>query len=750
MKAAMTNYSSTSPKITVNHSGKASTRPVLGNSQVLGEQFQDASGTWRKLEPAHIKELAARGITLETAIEAGLYTETSHEAVHRLLNSKALRARNMPCLVIPFSAEFSRVRPDNPRTSQDKVVKYESPRDRGQRVYVPLDVAKYAQDADQELIITEGEFKALAATQEGFPTIGLVGVLGWKESRREELLGELLHIKWQGRRVYLAFDSDIDRKQHVRDGLARLAKLLTNAGAIVAMLNIPDGPPDADGNATKQGLDDFLVANWGEHKRLLRKLIDEATEPIPIDGGTAKQSAKALDPCDEVAAILRADEQDGVPTVRYWREDYWRWTQGRYETVPAHDVRGSVVRTLNPNYHHLTTSITNNVMDQLRSQSQLPAKVEPPCWLPRRDDKWQPPSDWKATDILPFPNGLLHLPSGEFLARPTPRLFTPIALDFNYETTPSPPSRWLSFLGQCWPDDPTSIELLQEWAGYILTPDTSLQKMLLLIGPKRSGKGTIARVFAGIIGRDNVAAPTLAGLATNFGLQSLIGKTLAIIGDARLSGRTDQAIITERLLSITGEDAITIDRKNQSAVTMRLLARMMILTNELPRLSDSSGALASRFLILQLTKSHYGEEDHGLTDDLLGERVGILNWAIDGWRRLQQRGRFVQSESGEELREQLDDLSSPVGAFVRECCDVAAGNAIQISHLFNGWKAWCITKGREQPGNEQTFGRDIRAAVPTIRTRNLRNNGDRSRFYEGISLKEPFHSAAVNNDSSEF
>ena len=58
----------------------------------------------------------------------------------------------------------------------------------------------------------------------------------------------------------------------------------------------------------------------------------------------------------------------------------------------------------------------------------------------------------------------------------------------------------------------------------------------------------------------NYAAPTLASLGERFGLASLIGKSLAIISDARLSGRSDQQVIVERLLSITGEDGQTIDR----------------------------------------------------------------------------------------------------------------------------------------------------------------------------------------------
>ena len=38
----------------------------------------------------------------------------------------------------------------------------------------------------------------------------------------------------------------------------------------------------------------------------------------------------------------------------------------------------------------------------------------------------------------------------------------------------------------------------------------------------------------------------------------------------------------------------------------------MFLTNEMPRLSDASGALAGRFLILLLSNSFFGKEDHAI------------------------------------------------------------------------------------------------------------------------------------------
>ena len=72
---------------------------------------------------------------------------------------------------------------------------------------------------------------------------------------------------------------------------------------------------------------------------------------------------------------------------------------------------------------------------------------------------------------------------------------------------------WYEFLHQLFDGDLESLDLLQEWFGYCLTGDTSQQKMLLIVGPKRSGKGTLARVLAKLIGAGNVCGPTTSSLA---------------------------------------------------------------------------------------------------------------------------------------------------------------------------------------------------------------------------------------------
>jgi putative DNA primase/helicase len=379
----------------------------------------------------------------------------------------------------------------------------------------------------------------------------------------------------------------------------------------------------------------------------------------------------------------------------------------------------------------VTVTVVGNAIQALRSLVRVSADSDPPFWI--GGDGPVP-----ADTLLVAKNGLISIltfvKGNRDILPLTPQLFTTTALDYDIDPEAKSPEAWIAFLHQLCPTDPESIDTLQEVFGYYLFADTRMQKIVLIVGPTRSGKGTIARVIAGVVGKDNVAGPTLAGLASQFGLSALLGKNVAIISDARLSNRADQGVIVERLLSISGEDMITVDRKFMTPLTCKLTTKLMILNNELPPFAEASGALANRMILLRLTESFLGKEDRNLTDKLLAERSSILLWAIQGWKRLYDRGHFIQPASGKELLQELEDLTSPVGAFVKECCQLGPGFQVRRQELFKAYQGWAKANGRNYIDHIATFAKNLRAVLPALGSAQKTDSGKKVRYYTGIAL----------------
>ena len=279
------------------------------------------------------------------------------------------------------------------------------------------------------------------------------------------------------------------------------------------------------------------------------------------------------------------------------------------------------------------------------------------------------------------------------------------------------------------------MNVLGEWFGYVISGRLDLHKILLMVGPTRGGKGVIARILAALVGLKNVAGPTLNSLGGDFGLAPLIGKPLAIISDARFVGRNGN-IVVERLLSISGEDILTVNRKYRDQWTGKLPSRLHIISNELPKLGDASTAVVGRIVLLLLTRSWLGKEDHELERRLRLELPGILNWALAGLERLTVKNgnSFTRLPSAEEAIIAMRDLASPVAAFVREKCEVGTKHEVGVDLIYGSYKTWC--EDNEHPkASKQIFGRDLRAAVPSVHKSRPRNDEhSRHHVYSGIRL----------------
>jgi putative DNA primase/helicase len=347
------------------------------------------------------------------------------------------------------------------------------------------------------------------------------------------------------------------------------------------------------------------------------------------------------------------------------------------------------------------------VLDVMHAlQAETFARGAPPFW---REGAEGPACD----ELVPLANGVLD-PSTRTLIPHSPALVATAVAPVTYDPTAQCPA-FVEFIEGAVPDAESRAMLKRFFGLLVGSRSTRYQRILALIGATRSGKGVLLRLLRRLVGEDQVAAPMLQTLGTRFGLASLVGKSVGLISDARVPSGPDAAAAIEVLLRLSGEDAVTIERKFGEAWSARLPIRLVLASNEVPMLADSSSALAGRIIIIRTGPSHHGREDHTLEDRLHAELPGILNWCLDGLDELRSVGRLDQPADGAGLVEILRDSGSPIGQFLRERCvlDPAAEKLLK-SDLFATWRDWCALVNRSHPGNEAQFARALVAAAPSV------------------------------------
>ena len=454
---------------------------------------------------------------------------------------------------------------------------------------------------------------------------------------------------------------------------------------------------------------------------------------IILDQGSMNRARTFLD--------THYTSEEGYRLVHY-SEEFYIHAGTHYEAIEDLTIRSKVYAFLdkckksgkqgalvafNP-----TPAGVSAVMDAIQSIVHLPnhPNTKPPIWLEEyRNNKPD------ASKLISLRNGIFHLEDSLMIPHSL-GFFTQNSLPFEYDPKATCP-QWESFLRSVWEDDQESIDCLQEMFGYIISGDTRQQKFFNIIGPRRSGKGTINKVLVDLLGQHNTVAPQLEELCDTFGLQPWLGKLLASFTDARAPERNRGAVVSQ-LLRIVGGDTVTVNRKNKEAWNGYLPTRIVIYSNEALQLTENSNALTGRMLVFKMTKSFYNKEDTELAGKLAKELSGIFNWAMVGLkRRLERGGYFIQPQSGKDLLELMSELGNPVGSFIEDALIFDPYAQVDKDDVFACYKHWALKKSIP-PGTELAFKRRFLAAAQEncVVSDSSRTNGKRSHFYSGVKLNE--------------
>lgn len=604
------------------------------------------------------------------------------------------------------------------------------------------------------LRFTEGPLKADVATVlSGVRTVGVAGVGLWDRA--------IDTIESYGcKRLLLSFDADHATNDKVAKSLKEAYEYFTRPeSSLEVAIETWETTQDENGEITPKGIDDALLA--GSVIRVLEG--DEAKAFVDSLGSSETTEAKSTeikipvtDPerlANENIAAYRETGRD----IRHWQGEWYTYKGKRWEprkqTYIRARIRGFIESRFRDDCEELTDwwknnvdkgkyesdeaaekarpkklavtgTLVGNVADAVQTLCILPDHIDMGCMLPDRTKR----NFWAVS------NGLLDLDklavnAIEEVVPHTPNWFSDHCHDYSVDMQAECPE-WENFLNQVFFDRSTglvdieSIATLQRWFGYCLMDHTKIQKMLILDGVSRSGKGVISRILKRLVGESFTTSPKLFQLGGEFGLQPFLGKHLAVIGDAKLNrGKHDLDSILETLLGIIGQDSIDVAiKKEKTKTTVDLKTKFMLLCNGIPTLNDPAMAIVNRVVILKFNNSFAGNEDTELTNKLLQEMDGIFRWALLGFCHVHDDPRLPQPESGMESLENFKRAVSPIRGFVDECChlrDMEKPDQPEFivgrDDLYDAWIGYCHECGRDHPGTRTSFFKQLTTAYSYVR-----------------------------------
>jgi P4 family phage/plasmid primase-like protien len=332
--------------------------------------------------------------------------------------------------------------------------------------------------------------------------------------------------------------------------------------------------------------------------------------------------------------------------------------------------------------------------------------------------------------FVPVQNGLFCLESGE-LKPFDPNLIYTYKLHVSFDAKAQCPA-WQGFMDQVLPKE--DQVLLQEYMGYCLLPIMPKHKIMWLYGRGRNGKSRIIVTLEAIIGRENCSYLDLDEFdgEHRFAMPQLYGKLVNVSSEPL----TTNMLRTNLLKKATGEDSIDAEVKGkQKRLTFCSTAKLFVLGNEFPRVTDTSVAYEDRTLIIKFPYEFRGKNQVDNIEKRWvnnpSEMSGIFNWMLEGLKRLLQNNEFTLSKTTQNMMLEFKRLSDPISAWLEENCTLEAEGFVSRKDAYEDFKVYVDGELGMTPDSERKFFQRLRDAPK------IREHKGTERGFKGIRLKDP-------------
>jgi putative DNA primase/helicase len=531
---------------------------------------------------------------------------------------------------------------------------------------------------------------------------------------------------FRGRRVVVVADHDRPGKDGKRPGIEGARKVvsaLLDAEARVGLLEMREVWPEC-----QEGTD---ISDWLEWGWSCEMPIDDQRDHLLELGAAATvPSDLAYEGClvdDDTSVAVFEDRLArrlvNVGGFMYCGSAFWEWRarEGVYRKLAGRLKLESKVR---------------EAMRVAKAEKKIShSKVRSIIGLAESEHHCEPEQLNQAPEgFLCVKNGMLDVMTGE-MHRHLPDYRMTVQCPHEYDPGATCPD-WLEWLEGRQPDEATRLQI-QEMFGYCLVTDKNYHSFFFLYGDGGTGKSTCVKVLEELVGDANIKAMELEELDNPFTRAGLVGKSLYLCKELTASSFKHIGLIK----ALVSGDRISADVKYGNGFDFTPSGRLVMESNVIAATPDSSAGFSRRFIQISWDRP-IEVIDYGLEKKLIGEMPGILNWALEGYRRLVARGRFEHTERSAEATEQLLLHRAQVPSFLGSGAVVDHGaeadEVLRIDDLFLAYQEWCelndvVAFYKERPA----FMREVMARRPTWRARKKRRllEGLRMPVLQGLELK---------------
>jgi len=322
-------------------------------------------------------------------------------------------------------------------------------------------------------------------------------------------------------------------------------------------------------------------------------------------------------------------------------------------------------------------------------------------------------------------NGTFDLESGE-LEPHNPENYITAAVPYDYDPDATGPTwdEYTLYLTNVLGEE--TVEFIREYFAYCLTADSSHELMVFLTGDPGSGKSTLLAGAETMLGEDLHTSLSLKKIQERFGRSKIVGKRLIVSPELPSMALLE----TEMIDALISGEAIDIEEKNKPSYDYAPVAKVIQACNDMPVVPNPRQGLNRRVVVVSFPPL-IGKPRKELKETIRREGPYILNWALEGWPRLRERGCFEIPKAIRRDTETWKHENNTVAVFLEECLEDGAYR-IKPSELQKLYMAWCKENNLKALGRKN-YQRNVRE-VDFYRIKMGATNG--INYLKGVDLTD--------------